>query len=194
MDHSRAYYLVNSITWYRLVAAPLLLILVFAGNMELFKWMLAVSFFTDAVDGFLARRYKVVSTLGSRIDSLADDFTILVAIVAIVVEKPEFLRQQTVIVAILVLLFLLQLAFAMLRYRRPSSFHTYLAKIAAVLQGVFILLLFFLPQPPLLLFYIAAVVTAFDLLEEIALTALVKNFTTDVRGIYWWYKSLDHKQ
>ncbi|MFZ1306482.1 MAG: CDP-alcohol phosphatidyltransferase family protein, partial [Ferruginibacter sp.] len=57
--HKRAWYIINGITVYRIIAAPFLLILLFTGKVDIFKWLLALSFFTDLIDGFLARKFKV---------------------------------------------------------------------------------------------------------------------------------------
>lgn len=183
--HKRAYYLVNGISLYRLLAAPVLLILMFTGYIELFTWLLLVSFSTDAIDGFLARRYQVVSIMGARLDSAADDLTMLVSIIAIFYLKPEFIRSELPLIIVLLALYLLQMALALYRYRRLTSFHTYLAKIAALAQGVFILLLFFMEETPLAVFYIASLVTIADLLEEIVLVLILKEWRTDVKGLHW---------
>jgi cardiolipin synthase len=79
--HKRSYYMVNGITLYRLMAAPLLVLLVINNRFDLFKWLLAISFFTDALDGYLARRYHVISIAGSKLDSIADDLTIVTGII-----------------------------------------------------------------------------------------------------------------
>ena len=62
---SFAYYMINGITLYRIITAPLLVVLLFKGEQELFKWLLGVSFFTDLIDGVLARTFKVTSILGT---------------------------------------------------------------------------------------------------------------------------------
>ena len=95
-----SFYIVNAITVYRLVAAFLLLYLLITKNAALFKWMLAISFLTDAVDGYLARRFGVVSSMGSRLDSIADDLTMLMGILGILRFQPAFLRQEVVLVEI----------------------------------------------------------------------------------------------
>lgn len=177
--------MVNSITVYRLVAAFFLLFFVVEHNLEVFRWLLVVSFFSDAIDGYLARRYKVTSTVGSRLDSIADDLTVLMAIMGVFIFRPGFIQQQLAIVIVLFVLYLLQLTMALVRYGRISSFHTYLAKGAAVFQGVFLVLIFFLPQWPLYLFYIAAGLTILDLAEEIMLVILLPTWQTDVKGLYW---------
>ncbi|WP_432326858.1 CDP-alcohol phosphatidyltransferase family protein [Mucilaginibacter sp. P25] len=105
LAHKRSYYIVNAITFYRLLTAPLLLTLLFYERLSIFKWLLIVSFLTDAVDGHLARKFKVTSAFGSILDSVSDDLTIAVAIIGIVLVNPAFLRQELVLVVIQVFLF-----------------------------------------------------------------------------------------
>ena len=169
--------------------APLVICLAFLHNEDLFKWLLALSFLTDAIDGLLARKYHVTSKKGSRLDSLGDDLTVLAAFIGMLVFKMDFVRQQLLILLILAGLWLLQLILALMRYRRLTSFHTWLAKGAAILQGSFLLLLFFLPSPPLILFYIAAAATGLDLVEEIIMVLLLKEWKADVKGLYSIFRS-----
>src|SRR5437763_15519144 len=91
--HKKSYYIVNSITVYRIIAAPVLIYLVFKGRTDLFKWLLAFSFFTDLVDGYLARKFKATSILGVKLDSIADDLTIVAAIVGLFVLKLDFVKE-----------------------------------------------------------------------------------------------------
>src|SRR6187402_574951 len=146
------FYLINFLTYYRLIAAPILIVLMACHQVFLFKWLLAISFFTDAVDGTLARTYRVTSKRGSVIDSIADDLTILAAIISMLIYKPGFIMDHIYLIVVLLLFYLAQLTYALGRYHRMSSFHTYLAKFAAVTQGVLIVAFFFLDQPPLWLF------------------------------------------
>jgi len=170
---------------YRIAAAPVLVVLIITYQVVLFKWLLAVSFLTDAVDGYLARKYKVTSRFGSRLDSIGDDLTIAAAIIGLFVIKPGFISSQIILVSVLLILFVLQNIFAYARYRRQTSFHTYVAKAAAVLQGFFMLSIFFLPHPFMILFYAAAGVTIIDLVEEIILISLLPKWQADVKGVYW---------
>lgn len=181
----RSLYIVNGITIYRIAAAPVLLFLLWKQELDWFKWLLAASFFTDAIDGFIARKYKVTSIAGARLDSIGDDLTVLVAIIGLLALKWEFVVREKVILLILCGLFFLQLVLALVRYGKQSAFHTLFAKVAAVLQGVFLLLAFFLPEPSGLLFYLMAGMTALDLVEEIILVLLLPKWESDVLGIYW---------
>jgi phosphatidylglycerophosphate synthase len=189
MTKKISYYIVNSVTLWRVVMAPLVICLALLHKEDLFKWLLALSFLTDAVDGLLARKYHVTSKKGSRLDSVGDDLTVLAAFIGMLEFKMDFVRQQQLILLSLAGLWLLQLVLALVRYRRPTSFHTWLAKGAAILQGLFLLLLFFLPSPPLLLFYLASIITSLDLIEEIIMVILLKEWKTDIKGLYSMFRS-----
>jgi phosphatidylglycerophosphate synthase len=186
--HKLSYYVINGITLYRIIAAPFLLILLFSGQYDIFKWLLGVSFFTDLIDGFLARRYKVASILGTRLDSIGDDLTILVAMTGLVIVKPDFIIQEIVIFGILFFLFVFQISYSFIRYGKMTNFHTYLAKTAALLQGIFLLLVFFTDEPSKPLFCAAAIVTMLELIEEIILVRLLPEWEANKKGLYWLIK------
>ncbi|MFM2139053.1 MAG: hypothetical protein RJA57_1360 [Bacteroidota bacterium] len=185
--HRISYYLVNGITAYRVITAPLLLVLLYLGQFNGFRWLLVVSFFTDAIDGFLARRFRVTSTFGTRLDSLGDDLTVVAGALGLLVVHPAYTKAHWPELALLVVLFLVESVMAVRRYGKMSGFHTYAAKAAAILQGVFLILSCFLSSPPDLLFHAAVIVTAFQLLEEIVLIRLLPQWETDVKG-YWWVR------
>ncbi|MFZ1452755.1 MAG: CDP-alcohol phosphatidyltransferase family protein [Ferruginibacter sp.] len=187
--HKRAWYIINGITVYRIIAAPFLLILLFTGKVDIFKWLLALSFFTDLIDGFLARKFKVTSVLGTRLDSIGDDLTVLVAMIGLFVLKTGFVIQHKLILILLLVLFMVQVGYAFIRYRKMTGFHTWLAKTAAFLQGIFLLLVFFTHEPSVLLFYVAAIITMLQLIEEIILVHLLPQWQMNVKGLYWVLKN-----
>lgn len=186
--HKTNYYIINAITLYRLVSAPFLILLILYHQIGLFKILLVVSFLTDLIDGFLARRFKTASVYGARIDSVADDLTIIAAITAMVIYKPEFIKEEIIVILELLVLYVLQTVLSLVRYGKISSFHTYTAKLAAILQGIFLIFFFFLPEPVYLLFTITTIVTIIDLLEEIILVLLLPKWETNIKGLYWILK------
>jgi len=163
--------------------------LLFTKHYEIFKWLLGVSFFTDMIDGYLARKFKVTSILGTKLDSIGDDLTVLVGLIALFVLKLEFIKQHVIIFIILLVLFFVQTTYAFIRYGKMTNFHTYLAKTAALLQGVFLILVFFTEEPSLILFYAATIVTMLELTEEIILVNLLPQWKTNVKGIFWVLKN-----
>lgn len=179
-----AYYIVNGITIYRILAAFALIGLIVEHHWHVFRWLLLLSFLTDALDGFAARRYGVISRAGAVLDSIGDDLTVAVAIIALLVFDPTFFRSQLVVIIILASIYLIQMVAALARYGKLTSFHTWLAKIAAVSQGVFLVGVFFTARFPTLLFYIAAGCTGLDLIEETVMVFLLRHWTTDIKGIF----------
>lgn len=179
------YYIVNSITLYRIITAPVLLLLAVSGNLEVFKWLLALSFFTDSIDGYLARKNHVQTESGSMLDSIGDDLTVGTAIIGILLFEPGFAREELPFFIALFILYSSQLILALIRYGRISSFHTYSAKVSAVLQALF-LILFFHVGPIYWLFYIAVVMTGLNLIEEIILVIMLPKWQHHVKGIYWY--------
>ena len=104
-----AFYIINGITLYRIVSAFLLFYLIYADHPEIFKWLLAVSFFTDLIDGYLARKFQVTSVAGSFLDSIGDDLTVLAGMAGMYFFKYEFLIEQRYILLTLLGFFFLQI-------------------------------------------------------------------------------------
>jgi len=184
-----SFYIINGITLYRLVSAPLILLLAIRGEFTWFKWLIAISFFTDAIDGPLSRKYKVTSVFGSRLDSVADDATILVSTLGLWIFFPEFFRENWMIIAGLFILFGIQTVAALIAYKKVTSFHTYLAKTAAVAQAMFFISIFFNFGPISFIFITSAVITALELIEEIILVIVLQKWEPNVKGLYWVLRS-----
>lgn len=187
-----SYYVISAITLYRLLSAPVLLFLAIFGQADWFKWLVALSFLTDAIDGPLSRRYGVTSVFGARLDSVADDATIFVSTFALWIIAPDFFWANWITIVALLALFIIQTGAALIAYRKTTSFHTYLAKTAAVMQAVFFIAIFFDFGPTRLLFLFASVITAVELIEEIILVSLLSEWQTDVKGLYWVLKARRH--
>ena len=169
---------------YRIIAAPILLIVALSGVRELFSWLLLISYLTDGIDGFLARRLKLSSARGSQLDSYGDQLTFLVALYGIWVFENAFLRQNLLLILIAIVPYLIQMILAIIKYGKATAFHTYLAKISAIIQSIFILwILFFGPVYPL--FYLMIFVGILETIEEIALIYMYDNWVEGVKGIFW---------
>jgi phosphatidylglycerophosphate synthase len=184
----RSVRVINFITLYRTVTFPLLIWFIISDREDIFQWLLVISFLTDAVDGYLARKFKATSILGAKLDSIGDDLTILAGVIGLFVFRLDFLKVHWPVIAFMLGLFLIQLAAALLRYRKITSFHTYLAKTAAVLQGFFLCSLFLFQSPAYWLFYTAAAVTTLELIEEIIMVIILPEWRVNVHGLYWVWR------
>ena len=190
---SRPAIIINLITLYRIVTVPLLIALIFMNHPELFKWLLLVSLLTDLVDGELARKYKVTSLLGSRLDSIGDDLTILVGITGVFYFRYAFMTDHLYFILGLLLLHLIELFFALIKWGKITTFHTISAKVSMFFQSMFICSALFFAEISYFLFFSAVIITAIDLLEEIMLIAILKNWEANVKGIYWVMKRRKNK-
>lgn len=187
-ESGKAVRIVNLITLYRIVTFPLLIIFILTHQFTIFKWLLLASFFTDAIDGYLARRYNATSILGAKLDSIGDDLTILAAAVGLFATEFDFIKKELTLILILFGLFFIQLTFSLMRYNKISSFHTYLAKTAAVVTALFLLSVFFFNEVFYPLFYVSYIMTSLELIEEIVIVFLLPKWKVNVKGLYWILK------
>lgn len=155
------------------------------GYIDVFKWLLPVSFFTDLIDGLLARKFKVTSIFGSKLDSIGDDLSFIAAVAGAFIFKLDFIFDNLVMVSTLLGLYILQTIIAFTKYGRITSLHTYMAKLATLFQGFFLIFLFLFPYPIYWLFYAAAIITIIDLIEEIIIVFYLPYWEANVKGLYW---------
>jgi CDP-diacylglycerol--glycerol-3-phosphate 3-phosphatidyltransferase len=178
----------NLLSLFRVAAAPVLLILIFNEHESAFKWLLTFAFFTDMIDGFIARKLHQESKLGSILDSIGDSLTIIVGVTGLVHFRYELYSDHSTIIHVVIGLHLFQLGLSLWRYGKPSSFHTWSAKFAALGIGLFILSTFHFGFSPEL-FYLAILLLILDATEESILVFLLPEWKNDVKGIYWVLKN-----
>tara|TARA_R110000868_G_scaffold342697_2_gene603601 strand:+ start:5728 stop:6336 length:609 start_codon:yes stop_codon:yes gene_type:complete len=171
-------------SFYRLFAAPFLLVLIWFDLRFIFTWLLLISYCTDAIDGYLARTLKITSARGSQLDSFGDQITLIIGLIGLFYFETNFIKTNLVLILIAFIPYILQMLIAYFKYGKATAFHTCLAKLSAVLQSMFILWsLFFTPQ--YVLFYIMIIVGLLETFEEIALIFMYDNWASDVKGVFW---------
>jgi CDP-diacylglycerol--glycerol-3-phosphate 3-phosphatidyltransferase len=184
MSRPQLRHLPNAISSARLLATPVLLYAAIASNFALFKWLLLACLLSDIADGLIARIFHLRSQLGARLDSTADMIVFTIGIYGLYVFQASVLAQHWVPLAVVVGLYVVELAGALCRYGRISSFHTVLVRISAYAQGIFVMSLFLFGYMPWV-FYSMIVLTVLAYGEELVLLFLLPQWTADVRGIYW---------
>jgi CDP-diacylglycerol--glycerol-3-phosphate 3-phosphatidyltransferase len=174
----------NALSVARIAAAPVLIALASFGRETAFTWVLVPALLTDIADGLLARVFRLQSKLGALLDSTADTLLMLAACFGVWRLHPEVLQQHGLEVALALGAWVLEDVAALMRYRRLSSFHTYLSKIAGNLLGLFVGVLFLFGLEPWLL-RVAVAASVLASLEELVLLALLPEWRSDVKGVAW---------
>ena len=79
----------NILSFFRLTLIPLIVWLyAFVGSREWAVLVILISGFTDILDGFIARKFNMMSDLGKAIDPLADKLTQLAVLCCLIIDYP----------------------------------------------------------------------------------------------------------
>jgi cardiolipin synthase len=139
----KTYTIPNFLSLIRIIASPLLVVLVFHG---LKLWPIIILFgiaaFTDFLDGYIARRFNQVTNTGRKLDMIADRILMLSAIIAIL----SYMMLNNIITPDHILLIILILSreilsapffiIAMTLKRRPIPHARFAGKLMTLMQGI----------------------------------------------------------
>ena len=88
------YNIADWFSFYRIFAAPILLSLIWFDQKLIFTWFLLISYSTDAIDGFLARKLKITSPRGSQLDSFGDQITLVIGLIGLFYFETNFIKNR----------------------------------------------------------------------------------------------------
>lgn len=77
----------NILTIIRLILIPIIFIFAMQGNYFIAIVLLVLSGITDVLDGFIARKFNLISTLGTLLDPLADKLTQISTLLVLVLQN-----------------------------------------------------------------------------------------------------------
>ncbi len=172
----------NLLSLVRLALVPVLLLLAWNGQSKLFLLCLVLVLATDVSDGLLARSLHQTTELGAKLDSWADLFSYLSIPLCAWWLRPDVIRQESVLIGSAIFLYLAAVVVGFLKFRHLTSYHTWGAKVSAVLLGVAVLWLF-AGGPGWVLRWVMPVIILAEL-EEIAITAILPKPTTNVPSLW----------
>jgi CDP-diacylglycerol--glycerol-3-phosphate 3-phosphatidyltransferase len=168
----------NVLSLYRIAAAPVMVVLAVMGQSNAFLWFYASTLLSDALDGFVARRMHACTELGARLDSWGDFAIVLAVPVGGLLLWPEIIGRESVFIVIVLVSYFVPMLAGVLKYGKPASYHTWGAKVTAVLFGVAILFLFMGVSPwP---FRLCVPLAALEAIEEVVMTCMLRKWHTDV--------------
>lgn len=187
MKRSELFTIPNIISFYRLLAFPLILYFIIAGKESLFTVFLIINLVSDAVDGYIARRFKMETEIGARLDSMADNLTYVLAFAGIFVFKLEELLPYKTSLLVYIGFLIMTVILSLIKFRKFPSFHLYTTKINGYMQGLFIICLFTVGLV-IPLYYIVVAVGIAGAVESIVIQLIIPEMRSNVKGLYWVIK------
>ncbi|MGC9471403.1 MAG: CDP-alcohol phosphatidyltransferase family protein [Bacteroidales bacterium] len=177
----------NAISFYRLMAFPLILFLALTGRETWFVVFLCISLVSDILDGNIARIFKLQTRFGAALDNLADLFTYTMALLGIFLFKWNEIRPHAWALYVFLGIFAISYIIAFCRFRKIPGLHLYGAVTAGYIQGLFFFVLFvwgFFPG----LYYLAVGFGIMAYLEKILVLLYTDAIRPGIKGLYWLLK------
>lgn len=174
-------HLPNAISVARLASTPVLVWLAWTSRETAFTWLLIAALASDALDGMLARAFGWATSIGSLFDSAADAALMLTTAYGVWAFHPYVFTDYGLIIWSLIALWALEHVMALVRYRRLSSFHTALVRTGVLVFSAFLIVLFLYGFVSWL-FYLSAILSLAAVIEQMAMIALLPEWTPDLRG------------
>ena len=178
----------NVLSFYRLISFPVVLFFILTNRESVFVILLIINLITDILDGAVARIFNLCTAFGAKLDSLADDGTIILAILGIVYFKLEEFAPYFSSFLIFLIIYFLTMVISLIKFRRFPGMHLYSAKIGAYLQGLFFFILFVFDFNSIF-YYIVIVWGIISLIENIIIMLLESEMRSDFKGLYWVLKN-----
>lgn len=171
----------TALTVFRLLSAPVLMVLAYMGRERYFLWLAIAALLSDVLDGALARRLGASSETGRLLDSWADLLIALVAFAGATLLWPDTMREEAGYFALVLAALVIPNAWGLLRFRRLLGYHTVSAKASGVLLAVSAVLLFtgLTPVP----FRLAAFVELAVAAEYIAISLITPEWTGEMKSV-----------
>jgi CDP-diacylglycerol--glycerol-3-phosphate 3-phosphatidyltransferase len=172
----------NALSTLRLLLAPVLLWCAHRGLTEPFLWLLALGLVTDALDGHLARRLGLATPLGARLDSWGDLSTYAAMVFGLMWLWPAVFARESWFLYLALGFYLIPTLTSLLKFRELPRYHTWAAKLSAILMA---------PAYYLLVLYDVAglfrVVVLFHIwvaIEEVIITIILSRRHHDVPTLF----------
>lgn len=178
----------NVLSLYRIIIFPFVLWLIYSKNENLFAVFISISLVSDFLDGFIARKFKMQTNIGARLDSWADLGTYILAFIAIGLFKWEEIKPYSWILYVFAVIMALSYIIVFVKFKGLIGLHTYMFKITGYIQGAFIIGLFLFGFY-LVPYYICLFWGVLACIEEIIIILILKEPRINVKGLYWILKN-----
>ena len=176
----------NMLSLFRVAAAPFLLLTGWFGMPDLFFVLFGLMLLSDVLDGFIARVWNQTSQLGARLDSYGDILTYLSTPLAAWWLWPDIIKEELYYIIAVIIIYILPAFFALAKFGKLASYHTWITKLSAVLMSAGVVML--LGFENALLFHIAIYVLVIEMVENITITLMLSKQKSDIHSIWHAWK------
>jgi len=135
-------YIPNVLSAFRIVLFPLLLYWAHHKMEKPFITAMFFVLFSDVLDGYLARKWRIESYFGAKLDSYGDLLTMIAGLYGVYTMRWELIQPYAFWIWLFLSSYMLFYVLAFLRYRTMPSFHLYSWKTVAVLFALYFFILF----------------------------------------------------
>ena len=172
----------NALSVLRLLLAPVLLWCAHRGLAEPFLWLLALALATDALDGHLARRLDLATPLGARLDSWGDLSTYAAMVFGLMWLWPAVFAREAWFLYLALGFYLIPTLTSLLKFRELPRYHTWAAKLSAILMApaYYLLVLY----DVVWLFRVVVLFHIWVAIEEVIITIILSRRHYDVPTLF----------
>lgn len=179
----------NTLSFFRILAAPFLLLAGWFGMQNIFYILFGIMLLSDVLDGIIARELHQTTKLGAKLDSVGDIITYFSIALAAWWLWPDLFKEERYYIIAAIIMYSLPALFALVKFGRLASYHTWITKFSAVMlnAGIVVLLLF----QNNLLFHAAVYCLLIAVLENILITMILPSQQSDVHSLWHVWKKRD---
>ena len=162
-------YIPNMLSIIRIICAVLLIL--FINYPTVFIFLYVTVGLTDILDGFIARKLKIESEFGARLDSIADFFFYIILVFIIIkLYSSIIITNLKMIVIAIIFIRLLNMLLTKLKYKKIVFVHTLANKISGILLYFLPIVLLFIKNN--IIIWIILIITFVAALEELLITLI----------------------
>lgn len=174
----------NLISLYRLLVFPVILYMALTNRESVFVVLLCISLVSDALDGFIARRFNLQTKFGAALDNLADICTYAMAVLGLFIFKWTDVEPHALMLYIFFTLFILSYIIAFVRFGKIPGLHLYSAVSAGYVQSIFFFVLFVFGFYEWF-YYLALGWGVIAYVEKCLVLLRLDDIKRGVKGLYW---------
>jgi CDP-diacylglycerol--glycerol-3-phosphate 3-phosphatidyltransferase len=171
----------NILCLVRLVGSGVLVVIAWAGWHWIAFGLVLVLLATDWLDGKIAVRFDLRSSLGAKLDTIADTTLYSCVVLTLLLLRPSVIQDNAAWIAATGVSYVLAVVVSFVKFRRWPSYHAYSAKLTWAAAATAIVLAFLdVADWPV---RVAAALATLGNLESVAITLALRRHEVDVPSI-----------